>query len=106
MINPTLPLLVADLETFDLSGSLIWCVGLVTADDAWCVEWDESTTPAYLNELQLHYTVVFHNAKFDARVLRQHGVDVRDYWDTALMSYVWNPRREAGHSESRTNRCQ
>lgn len=98
MINTDKPLIVVDLETYDLSGSLVWCVGLVTADDAWSVEWDASTTPAYLNDLLPDYTPVIHNAKFDVRVLRQHGVTVNEFWDTALMSYVWNPRREAGHS--------
>ena len=93
--------LIIDIETNNLAGDEIWCVGLVS-DDLFinnCIEWDEDTTPAYLSQLFEEYIPVFHNAKFDVRVLREHGVHIEpgSYWDTMVMSYVWNPRREQGH---------
>lgn len=99
-IDTSRPVVVVDLETSDLTGKLIWCVGLAYTDHVTCVEWDEVRTPALLTALFTEMTPIFHNAKFDVRVLREHGVVIEpgSYWDTVIMSYVWNPRREHGHS--------
>jgi len=98
MLNNTTPCIV-DLETFDLTGKKIWCCGFATDARSWCVEWDDASTPAYIEELAETYTLVFHNAKFDVRVLREHDTDIKlgSYHDTMIMSYVWNTRRIGGH---------
>lgn len=90
-------MLAVDIETSDLSGKEIFCVGFADATHAWSVEWDDHTTPALIEELQQKHTFVFHNAKFDVRVLREHGVRIPpgSYFDTLVMGYVHNPRRES-----------
>jgi DNA polymerase-1 len=96
MLDLTKPVLVVDLETNNLDGDIIWCVG-------WCNEAGESgvMTPEELtNELLETYTLIFHNAAFDVKVLRKHGyyVPSASYYDTLVMSYVWEPGLEGGHS--------
>jgi DNA polymerase-1 len=93
--------LVIDLETSSLSGEEIWCVGFATDDAVWVVEWN-TDTPSYIEALLSEgFDLVFHNAKFDVRVLREHGVNVPPrYWDTMVMSYVYNPRRDSHSLES------
>ena len=99
-INTALPICVVDLETFDLTGEKIWCAGFTDATGSWCVEWDEQHTPDYIERLATLSTLVFHNAKFDVRVMREHNTTIEpgSYYDTMIMSYVHNPRREGGHS--------
>jgi DNA polymerase-1 len=47
-----------------------------------------------LKELKDGFKPVFHNASFDVPVLTYYGVDIGDYEDTQLMSYVLNPGGE------------
>lgn len=95
-INPNKPTLVLDLETDSLEGNTIWCVGSCFDDGLTAV-----LKPHELQQRTLdQYTLIFHNAAFDVKVLRKHGyyVEPGSYYDTMIMSYVMEPGLDGGHS--------
>jgi DNA polymerase I-like protein with 3'-5' exonuclease and polymerase domains len=120
-IDHSKPTLVVDLETDGLEGETIWCIGV--EDDSssylftpvesgifagsWCrheVRGETGTglvlTHAAMQHYLAHYTLIFHNAAFDVKVLRKHGfyIEPESYYDTMIMSYVMEPGLDGGHS--------
>lgn len=89
---------VIDLETQSLAADRdasvpVWCIGLLfesACSGNGVYGWgriDRDWLQGVLDE----NTVIFHNAAFDLAVLELHGFKVKDFEDTCLMSYIWNP---------------
>lgn len=120
-IDHNKPTLVVDLETDGLEGDTIWCIGVEDGSSAYLFtpmtagvfagSWyrrevrGESGTGVVMahhtfQHYLSHYTLIFHNAAFDVKVLRKHGfyIEPESYYDTMIMSYVMEPGLDGGHS--------
>lgn len=93
---------VLDIETDGLEGNTVWVVGLLPVDkkvqpSMLTIEEARKVIATYVEQ---GYFFVIHNAKFDLRVLAQHGIHIppSQVVDTMLLSYVADPAREGGHS--------
>lgn len=87
----------ADLET-DLQHRMIWCI-------SWAVDQEEPTLYAEDNYYAgmaafdaLHGIPVAHNAVFEAARFNDEGFPTATWEDTLVLSRLWNPSLEGGHS--------
>jgi DNA polymerase I-like protein with 3'-5' exonuclease and polymerase domains len=100
MIDLTKPVLVVDIETNNLEGDIIWCIGYCDEFGRSHVAIPGTDGQEGIQKMFDQHTLVFHNAAFDVRVLRKHGYHIPEasYYDTMVMSYVWEPGMDGGHS--------
>lgn len=96
-----------DLETTDLTGNTILGYGMADLDGkSRAYPWNKASRNMLLSMVQRgEVQWVFHNASFDVKVLRKHGIPIAPgtYDDTMIMSWVWNPTFD---SYSLDNCCQ
>lgn len=92
MLGLTSNAYVLDLETVGLihlnkvSEVVCWSI---YCDDFERFGWEiDSLREAYAQLTSEGYKPVFHNASFDVSIMRGHGINVLDWEDTMLMSYV------------------
>lgn len=84
---------VCDLETAGLEASrdpdvVVWGGTLTTEHGT---VWYDELDSLYQAYLDLDRLMVFHNGKFDARVLSLRGFNVENWHDTMVMSYQFSP---------------
>lgn len=92
------PLIACDTETKGLGGELLgFCFwGYDTLKDT-TGGFQYSKADAQIdhtfiqNEIFDKHTVIFHNAKYDLKILRREGFVINDYHDTMLMAHLLNP---------------
>ena len=90
---------VLDIETNSLDASIIWCVVLKELNtDTFVI----ATSPKQLPLLKINDTFITHNGiAFDIPILNnlwKTKITVPQVIDTFIMSRLFNPNREGGHS--------
>lgn len=97
------PILAVDIETYAIPDrspliETLPILGLAVHGDGMskAIAW-EDTSPDELTALFSQHTLVFHNAKFDVRVLRGHGVEIKPgtYHDTMVMAFAHDPTADS-----------
>ena len=99
MYSPVMPsnIVVIDLETKGLArGVEILGIAWANSDEAGAEKYNEANR-AHWQSIFDTETLVFHNAKFDVRVLRDCGYTIRpgSYYDTQVMAYVIDSSHES-----------
>ena len=94
--------LVFDIETDDLKATKIWCIVAQDSDSGKIYMFAPHQLESGLELLQKADRLIGHNIiGFDIPVIKKlHGVDLSDkeLIDTLVMSRLFNPVREGGHS--------
>lgn len=90
---------ILDIETDSLDAKVIWCVCVKTLNHD---EWVVATKPEHLSFITQDDILVTHNGiEFDIPVLNRlwrTGIKLPQIRDTLIMSRLFNPEREGGHS--------
>ena len=94
--------LIFDIETDDLKATKIWCIVAQDSDSGKIYMFAPHQLESGLELLQKADRLIGHNIiGFDIPVIKKlHGVDLSDkeLVDTLVMSRLFNPVREGGHS--------
>ena len=88
-----------DIETDRLDAKVIWCVCVKTLGDN---EWVVATKPEDLSFIKKTDIIITHNGiEFDIPILNRlwgTGIMLSQVRDTLILSRLFNPNREGGHS--------
>ena len=90
---------ILDIETDSLDATTIWCVCVKTLGSD---EWVVATKPEDLSFINTDDTIITHNGiEFDIPILNRlwsTGITLGQVRDTLIMSRLFNPDRDGGHS--------
>ena len=90
---------VLDIETDSLDATTIWCVCVKTLRSD---EWVVATKPEHLSFIEKDDIIITHNGvEFDIPILNKlwnTGITLSQVRDTLILSRLFNPNREGGHS--------
>jgi DNA polymerase-1 len=91
------PLIACDTETRGLGGDLlgfgVWGYDALSEESGCAYSKAEAQNLHEFLQKEIFdkYTVIFHNAKYDLKILRRAGFVITDYHDTMLMAHLLNP---------------